>query len=235
MLLKKKKATHKATRQGPFSVGSPKVELLSLSGHASRDREPKRKSWDSGSSVVAVPLGTGTTWKKNRGEPKNFKKNETDEMGRQPQRTAERLGAARSPAGEAAAEKKANAEVTVGHATVKGSKRSRASTAVKIANTAKKQAKRPAATVAAQVRRVFCATRLPRRVGFRSSGLHRPSLRTRAGIDAASRTVCDHTGRDAAQLEQSPAMLRILVARRSASSKSSGLRYRPDSRTVLKA
>jgi len=109
-------------------------------------------------------------------------------MGRKPPK---RLGAARSPAGKAAAEKKANAEAVP--ATVEGesgAKRSRASTAVTIPNTAKKssQAKRPAAKVAGQVRRVFCASRLPRRVGFRSSRLHRPSLRTRAGMDAASPT-----------------------------------------------
>ena len=158
-------------------------------------------------------------------------------MGRKPYRTADRLGAARSPAGEAAAEKKANAEAVP--ATVEGdsgAKRSRASTAVTAANIAKtsSQAKLPAAKNAGQVRRVLCASRLPRRFGFGSSRLHRPSLRTRAGIDAASPTVCDHTGRDAARLEQSPAVLRILVARRSASSRSSRLRYRPDSHTVLK-
>ena len=79
-------------------------------------------------------------------------------MGRKPPK---RLGAARSPAGKAAAEKKANAEAVP--ATVEGesgAKRSRASTAVTIPNTAKKssQAKRPAAKVAGQVRRVFCAS-----------------------------------------------------------------------------
>ncbi len=136
-------------------------------------------------------------------------------MGRKPPK---RLGAARSPAGKAAAEKKANAEAVP--ATVEGesgAKRSRASTAVTTANiaTTSSKAKLPAA---GQVRRVFYASRLPRRVGFRSSGLHSPSLRTRAGIDAASPTVCGHTGRDAARLQQPPAVLRILVARCGASS-----------------
>ena len=112
-------------------------------------------------------------------------------MEMQPYRTAERLGAARSPAGEAAAEKKANAEAVP--ATVEGdsgAKRSRASTAVTAANiaTTSSQAKLPAAKNAGQVRRVLCASRLPRRVGFGSSRLHRPSLRTPAGIDAASPT-----------------------------------------------
>ena len=188
MLFKKEKATHKATRQGPFSVGSP----LSLSGHAARAREPKRKSWDSGSRLT--PVWLQSPWgryqfKKNGGSPKNQKKKRNPtKMGRKPHRTAERLGAARSPAGKAAAEKKANAEAVP--ATVKGSKRSRALTAVTAANiaTTSSQAKLPAAKNAGQVRRVLCASRLPRRVGFGSSRLHRPSLRTPAGIDAASPT-----------------------------------------------
>ena len=158
-------------------------------------------------------------------------------MDRKPQRTTGRLGAAPSPAGEAYAEMKANAEAV--HATVEGesgAKRSRALTAVTAANiaTTSSQAKLPAAENAGQVRRVLCASRLPRRVGFGSSRLHRPSLRTRAGMDAASPTVCGNTGRDAARLEQSPAVLSLLVARCGASSKSSSLRYRPDSHTVLK-
>ena len=133
----------------------------------------------------------GLPLKKNGGEPKQKKKRNPNKMGRKPYRTADRLGAARSPAGEAAAEKKANAEAVP--ATVEGdsgAKRSRASTAVTAANIAKtsSQAKLPAAKNAGQVRRVLCASRLPRRVGFGSSRLHRPSLRTPAGIDAASPT-----------------------------------------------